>query len=191
MNTDEFVTKETLLEFERLNLMIGFSTSDHWYSKVILWFTNSKISHTFLAIDLFGARLIIGAEAWGLDWRTKARFEKDNTIKLVVKPIALPVEPSFAWLIRTYAGAAYDWGSAGATGVKSKFRIIWKYIAGWFKKWPKEDALMCEEVSTKLLQHAGFNSVEKVDASTTSAEALMQIILKSPEFEVVWKAKGL
>lgn len=181
-----------------LNLCIGFSTSNSWISKIIRWFTNSKISHCFVAVDLFGARLIIGAEAWGVDWRTKARFEEKNQIKVVLKPKALPIDNSFGWFVHEYAGASYDWGAAGATGIKAKLGRWWKLISHWFAKWPKDDALHCEEVPYKILEHAGYNIVQTLKVSTEapssdyiSAEQMMQACLKSPEFDVIWKDKTI
>lgn len=180
--------KEDISGYPDLNITIGFSTTNSWTSKLIRWFTNSKISHSFVAINLFGARIIIGAESYGLDWRTKARFEQKNSIKAVYKPIALPVQDSFAWFVREYAGAAYDWGAAGATGIRAKLGALWKYIKGWFTSLPSKDRLMCEEVPTRLLQHAGYTTVKDIDPELTSAEVLMQLCDRSSEFKLEWKA---
>ena len=171
-----------------LNLMIGFSSSHGWLSGMIRWFLKSRISHTFLSIDTFGARLTIGADEGGLNWCEVSRFKKTNQVMLVLRP-RQNIDTVFDWFVQKHAGAEYDWISAGIGGIRTRIKWMWYWFKHWLRKGVKKESLNCAEVTGLLLERAGYPFAVGLDTEITTAQELMFMCLRKENrdhFEIIW-----
>jgi len=172
----------------QLNLMIGFSSTHSWISRLIQWFLNSQISHTFVSVDVFNTRLIIGADEGGLNWEDVSRFKAKTQVRLVLRP-KKDLTGVFETFVQRYAGVEYDWISAGIGGIKTRLRWLWKIAKRKLLSWTKPDRMNCAEVTGHLLKSGQYDFMADANLESTSAQDLLHLCLQ-PEnvdnFEVLW-----
>lgn len=164
-----------------IDLYIGFSTSKSWISKMIRWFTKSKVSHVFISVRAFGTRLVIGADEGGLDWRTINKFEQSTKILYVFKPLRSNSAYAFEQFIEEYSGAEYDWIAAGNQGIKTRLKILWKIFGKWLSKKVKSNRLMCSEAVTRFLQQANYDATKGLNPEAVGHQDLLEIAINNPK----------
>lgn len=65
-----------------MKVRVGFSTTNGWYSRIIRWFINAQVSHTYIRIydDYLDAPLIIHADIPGVIVEHGDIFDRDNIV---------------------------------------------------------------------------------------------------------------
>lgn len=164
---------------KHLKLTFGFSTGNCWTSKLIRWVTRSKVSHAWIAFNFLGIRLFVGADETGLSFCSEWRFKRTNKVMAEFSR-AEDLTASLKWFINLYAGTEYDFGAAGATGIKDRFVKLWKRFGAWLrKKLSSGDKLICTEVLVRIFQHAELPEFTELDPETTDAQILLTRCMKS------------
>lgn len=154
-----------------MNVRIGFSTSDAWYSKVIRWFTKARCSHTFFLIDVGGHEVVLEEGMFGWSARARCLFERGNTVVELVEPhvsIEKGVLDSLDWL-----GQRYDY-----VGLVGMLPVM---LARWVGKklrnpLASSSAMFCSEAGARVLQDAGYPGAEKLDPPSTTPEDLLEFL---------------
>ena len=156
-----------------LNITICFTVGTGWSSKLIRWFTFSKISHAMVVFDdhSLGARLCLSADSNGFVLKP---FEKDkHSVRAEFKPVGPDLTESLRWLSDRYLNTKYDFWSAGMTGIKRRFKRLWKWIKNW--AWSKKNLhkVMCSESVIRMEGKAGYISIADLEPELTDAQVLM------------------
>lgn len=177
-----------------LHITVGSSSGNSLFSKIIKYWTKSKISHFWLAftIPIINERVVIGAEGHGVDWRTIEKFEKSNKIMLEFKPIGPNLNENLKWMIQTYSGAKYDYKGVGTAGIFIKFRLLFRKIGGWLlKNLSSKDKVFCSELIVRFLAHNNlYKAVEEHNPEITDAETLQkQCLIYDDEFRLIYNHK--
>lgn len=171
-----------------LNIMFGFSSTRSFVSRLIRWFLNSEISHTFVAVDAFNTRLIIGADEGGLNWEDVSRFKAKTQVRLVLRP-KKDLTGEFEAFVKRYAGVEYDWISAGIGGIKTRLKWLWRLAKKVLLSWTKPDRMNCAEVTGHLLQSGRYSFMADANLESTSAQDLLDLCLRPEnvdQFDVLW-----
>jgi hypothetical protein len=149
-----------------VKVLIGFSTSSWWVSRVIKFFTRAPVSHTFVVFDdMRDADHEIYEAAW-CGWRMTTRAKLTLGTTVIVKEITVDVDPVKALgICRAWLETPYSYlGLLGELPVQ---------IGLWLgQRWrnPARDAhhMYCSEAGTRLLQMLGFAAVTGLDAVSTN-----------------------
>lgn len=156
-----------------MKILVGFSTSDAWYSRIIRKFTRAKCSHTFILLEkaLLGEDLVLEEGTFGWSMRSRSDFEQGNTIVELVDPrhpVDLGVRRALAWL-----GQRYDY-----SGLLGMFFVMLARARGWRIKNPlaSPHANFCSEMNTRILQWSGYPGAHLLDPSTTTPEDLLEFL---------------
>lgn len=174
-----------------LHITVGSSSGNSLFSKLIKYWTKSKISHFWLAfnIPIINERVVIGAEGHGVDWRTLKKFEQSNKIMLEFKPIGKSLNDNLKWMIQTYSGAKYDYKGVGTAGIFIRFKLLFRKIGGWLlKNLSSRDKVFCSELIVRFLGHNNlYKAIEGYDPETTDAETLQkQCLIYTDEFKLIY-----
>jgi uncharacterized protein YycO len=152
-----------------MRVRIGFSTTKAWISRVIRWWTKSKVSHVFLVYfdDARGEDMVLDV-AWSGVRRVSLREfheEQNDVVALVEMPGELesPLRSAFAWL-----GRPYDW--------KTLVRF-WR-VARPFLKPSAGPAMICSEMVVRVLQQAGYPGALELDPKATTPHQLLQFLTR-------------
>lgn len=151
-----------------MSIRVGFSTSDGWVSRIIRWFTSSKVSHCFFVYyDIDWERdMVLEATSGGFRVVPYSIYEKNTLFLLTPKfPVADGFKKALDWL-----GSGYDY--AGLLGMS------WVEVGRWLKrKWrnpyrnPKE--MFCSEAVVRVLQAANYPGTESMDAQSVDPQMLL------------------
>lgn len=167
---------------ERVDVTIGFSTTNKVISRIIRWLTRGTVSHAWIAYNdmTLGLRMVMQAEAWGFEVRPWQRWTREN--RWVGEFRLLGGEQIVALQNRARdLGAKYDWVAG-----------LWVGVSSWFKRWlrsglsfrpsrtPKR--LMCSEAVVRFLREADCGCVKELDEELTSPAELYDIVRSSSEF---------
>jgi hypothetical protein len=154
-----------------LNVRIGFSTSDAWYSGIIRRFTRSPVSHTFLLVEVAGHSIVLEEGPDGFRARTIENFTRGNRIVTLITPLH-PVERGVEEAI-TWLGQRYDYfGVLGMAAV-----LVYR----WFGKKRRNPlassrSMFCSEANTRILQVSGYPGADKLDPESTSPADLLEFL---------------
>jgi len=172
-----------------LDVSIGFSTTNKWFSAVIRWITRGAVSHAWIAYNdhTLGLRMVLQAEAWCVELRPWQRWLKEN--KWVSEFRLINRNPLVALQNRAHdIGAKYDW-KAG----------FWTGLASWVKRWIKvrftfrpsrsPKRLMCSEVVVRFLKDLNVACVKELDEETTSPAELLDSVRCSMDFVPVRRVR--
>ena len=129
----------------------------------------------------------MGAESWGIDFRPWDRFLKETTIMAEFKPVGPNLDSSLQWFVSVYGGAKYDYGAVGATVIKYRLKLMWKWLGRWLRsKLTSPKKLMCSEVLIRILAHGKYEAVKTLDPETTDAQKLMAAYFEArKEFKLI------
>jgi hypothetical protein len=126
--------------------------------------------------------MVIGAEDHGFDWRPYHRFIKENKI-MGEFTANINLDDNLVWLINTYGGSEYDYGTVGVNAIMLKVRWLWKWIGGWLRRnFSKKYKLTCSELVARLLQNHNYPGLKGRDPELINAQQLLIICLKDTEF---------
>lgn len=173
------------------NVTIGFSTTRKWISAVIRWVTGSPVSHAWIAFDdpSIGLRMVLQAEAWGVELRPWDRWSKENVARaeLTVGYELAPIK--LVDLIKGALGARYDWKSAGLVGVA---RWVRRWVASRFSLRVSRTPgrLMCAEVVAVYLDMLGWKHAG-IDVELTSPIELYEMALTDPRLVLKWRHESM
>lgn len=141
-----------------MKLIVGFSTTSSWYSRLIRWFTESEVSHTYVRVydEFIGEWLIIHADMPGVIIETQQVFKAKN---LVIEEFEIE-DTNLRKSLRTnlrHLGKKYDW-----------FNILgWVWVIT-FKRWFKRKIenplsnpkrLVCVDFVSRVLNDAGVTTL--------------------------------
>ena len=154
-------------------LLIGFSTSKAWYSRVIRWCTKSKVSHTFLIASVYGRPMVFQEGVLGYSVRDLKGFKDDNQIVALVLP---------KWdLTKGFRKSLDQMGQPYAYfGVLGMFFVILGRHLGKHIKNPftSAHATFCSQRNTEVLQDSGYPDSKSLVADSTSPEDLLEFLKK-------------
>lgn len=163
----------------RLKVSIGFSTTTKIRSRIIRWFTRSKVSHAWVAFydDCLDTRVVLQAETWGYELRPWNRWKKENI--LIAEYLPLKDADGGIPKLATHLGSAYDWKAVFLTGLANLVKRWWR------KKTHDPRRLMCSESVLLFLSYCNFSTGCNLDPELTSPSTLMETIDASTEFEKI------
>lgn len=158
-----------------LTTRVGFSTSkSSWISKIIRWFTRSKVSHTFLIYydQDFSRDMVMEATEGGFRIVPFDQYTKGADYLRVFMPrqsIDYGVLIAVDWL-----GQHYDY--AGLIG------MMWVMLCRWFKRkvhnpLHSSGTMFCSTAVTMVLQAAKYINTEKFDPASTNPEDLEEFCI--------------
>ena len=156
-----------------MKVSIGFSASQDWLGKVIRWFTQSQVNHTFFLVEdlIPGVPMVMQASRGGFQLITYDRFCKGGKVIKLVTPkqdITAGVTQALQWL-----GEPYD--TVGLVG------MAWVEIGRRFKRTWKNflhsnSTMWCSEAGVYVLQSAKYPGADKLDPSVTSPQDLLTFL---------------
>lgn len=179
-----------------MDLLIVFSKGRGWLSDVITWHLKGPASHISWAVTMESIRFAVGSDQrGGLYFQTMDLFKGHNDLLMVVMPQA-SLDNYFRRFLIKHTGCDYDFWSAGASGVKHRYPLIWRLFGKEITDWADESKLMCAEAITEVLQYdpENFKSVSKLNPAVTSVTDLFNIMANpdhSDQFRVLWMADKL
>jgi len=156
------------------NVAIGFSTSNGIVSRVIRWFTKSKVSHAWVSFDskTLGLRLIMHATGGGYRLNHWEKWAAKN--KVVAQFVSREDFTDGVRLMARQLGKKYDLWSALFLGFK---RWVGKLFRNPVRN---KDRLHCSEAITLLLQTHGYAA--NIDPESSTPGDLYQYCLKEDAF---------
>jgi hypothetical protein len=133
-----------------MRLLVGFSTSSWWVSRVIRFFTRAPVSHTYLVFEGIPE---VGHEIYEAAWcgfRISTREKLTSGTTRIVKeiPVAADVTKAF-YICRSWLETPYDY--AGLFG--EAWVMLGKWLGKrWENPWAGAHHMFCSEAATRLLQ---------------------------------------
>lgn len=145
-----------------------FSSGRSPLSALIRWLTQSRVSHCSIGTTIAGTDVVIEATLFGVEMRTRSRWEPDHTIvqEFEVPPYlaegALPI-------YMQALGEGYDY-----SGLLGYLPIV---VARWVKRkirnvWASPSKVVCSELVVRGLQSQP--QFAKLDPETISPEDLLE-----------------
>lgn len=156
-----------------ITVRVGFSTSNHFVSRIIRWATKSKVSHTWLLISnsFLGVDMVMHATMGGFQMLSYDAFKKKHKV-VAILDLETPVDEGVKKAI-PLLGFGYDY-----TGLFGAGFVI---LGRWLKlKWknPFEDSskLFCSEIVTFVLRTGGLPGAENLYAAGSNPETLLELL---------------
>lgn len=150
-------------------IKIGFSTTDKVVSRIIRWFTNSQVSHTWVMFDVHGIPMVLEATFEGV---RLVPYESFATGHKVVATFDLPYSIEGVRPLLTYLGTSYDFGGL----VGSFFVQLGHFLKQkWHNPGNNRKALFCSEMIVDWLQMRGFPGAENLVSAETSPQDLFDL----------------
>jgi hypothetical protein len=156
-----------------LQLRIGFSTSNAWYSRVIRWFTKSRCSHTFFVANVEGVDLAFEEGAVGWSVRTFANLSAGDTVVALLKP-EHPVDAGF---LKSWDELGQPYGYCVLVGMLFVMtaRRLGKRIKNPFTS---AHSMICSERGVRVLQDSGYPGAGELDPASTTPEDLLEFVTR-------------
>jgi hypothetical protein len=149
---------------------VGFSTTTHWLSRLIRWFTGGAVSHAWILYwdEDFNCDCVLEFTEGGCRIKTFAGFKSQNQIVKVWTP-QCSIRLGFV-KVREWLEAGYDY--AGLLG------MIWVMIGRWLHRkwrnpWGSAQKAFCSEGVVRVLIWAGYPGAERFDPETTTPADLL------------------
>lgn len=122
-------------------------TGKGWLSKTIMWFTNSKVSHTALFISVWGNDYILDSQKDGTNLRPFDEWVKEYNYLYTVTSMNVSNEKVFATRVMKKCGVtSYDFE---LLVLRHPISIIWSKITGkeFVPKQKKDESkkMVCSE----------------------------------------------
>ncbi len=149
-------------------IRVGFSTTNERISRLIRWWTQSEVSHTFIVYydETLDAEMVLDV-AWSgyrvVPWST---FECDNQIVALIEP---PVDmlPGLRAVAR-WLGRPYDWKAFARFSRWA--RVFVRHPVSNYK------SLICTEVVIHALRISGYPGAEELEPKDTSPQQLFDFL---------------
>lgn len=155
-------------------ILVGFSTTNGFFSGLVRRFTKSKASHAFLAYEAMGIWWVLEADWNGIKTWPLSKFQKVN--KIVALLAIKEIKPENLHKTIDLIGDSYDYGTL--------FGSIFPLIGKWFKKkWhnpfnsPK--AMICSEVVVAALQECKFPGADSLISNDCTPEDVLEFLSKA------------
>jgi hypothetical protein len=157
-----------------VNVRIGFSTSNSWISRIIRWFTDSRVSHCFFVYydTDWGRDMVMEATSGGFRIVAYSIYEQSTLTLLRLKyPVESGLSDAVDWL-----GEAYDY--------EGLFGMAWVELGRWLKrKWANPlrsaNAMFCSEAVVRVLQASNYPNADTLDAQSTDPQMLLEFLSQS------------
>jgi hypothetical protein len=160
-----------------MNTRIGFSTqTNNIGSRVIRWFTKSRVSHAFLVYkdQEWGEDFVMEATDGGVKISALAKFSKHNDIIAIIEPKqSLEVgvkEAAINWL-----GNHFDY--EGILGMMIVYIGHWFRLT-WRNPFVSTTSAFCSEFVARVLQWSNYPGSEKLIPEDTAPEDLLEFLEK-------------
>jgi len=160
-----------------MSTRIGFSTSKtSWVSKIIRWFTNSTVSHTFIVYydDEWKRDMIMESEG-GMGG--SVRIVKFNPASTSIVKMFTPkhdIEVGMDKMVE-HLGEVYDY--------EGLFGMAWVELGRWLKRkwrnpWHSSKAMFCSEMVAQVLVDSAYPGAESFDPASIDPEMLLEFFEK-------------
>ena len=157
-----------------MKILIGFSTSRAWYSRIIRYLTGAKVSHTFLLLRgaLLGEDMVLEASMLGFTLRTFSAFKTAGNQIVSLRTPKVPLDGATLYALQ-WLDKFYDY--TGLLGMG------WVELGKHFKRqWSNPlhtpNALFCSESVAKILQLASYPGAEYLSPESTSPADLLEFL---------------
>lgn len=158
-------------------IKLGFSTTNKILSRLVRWFTKSKVSHCFVIFEWLGEEWVLESEWAGIQIVPMSSFMARQNI--IVETIELPdvtmedLKPALK-----DAGVPYDYSGL--------FGSIFPIIGHWFKMrwsnpWNNSKAMFCSEFIVKWFQEMGFEPANNLVPEDTTPDQLLKVLMEHLE----------
>lgn len=155
-------------------LIVGFSTSKAWYSRLIRWFTKSRCSHTFLLVKMLGELLVFqeGPLGWGA--KSFTQFKEENTVVDLI-----PVEGLEDGFKKTLPQLGMPYGYLPLLGM---FPVMVAKRLGWHMRNPLRGihTPFCSARNAQIIQDSPqcpfYERAKSLDPMSTSPEDLWEFL---------------
>jgi hypothetical protein len=162
-------------------ILVGFSTTNKFMSRVIRWITRGKASHSWVRYwdATLQQYMVLQAELRGYETIPWRRWLTKNLLVAAYAPREGLDLLEGVRFISQYLGVDYDLRSA-----------IWTGLKRWFKKRLRRPAsspstLMCSEAVCRMLQNGQVSCVADLNPELVSPKELMERLSKSSDFTQV------
>lgn len=163
-------------------IRVGFSTTNALSSRLIRFFTRSKVSHTWFSFrdETLDKTLVMHATRIGYNVETWKKFTSHNTL-VAMFGCDYDLRPGLQ-KVANWLGTKYDF--EGILG------FLWVLFLRWFnikRKNPFRDTkrLFCSEaviVGLKATEALEIPRVQKLDPETTDPEDLLELCASEDKF---------
>jgi hypothetical protein len=156
-----------------VNVTIGFTTSDWWVSRVIRWFTRSRVSHAALLLrgtDL--GDLVLEASAAGFRLSTVEALTRGTTRLVAEVTPASPVDGVLPQVLR-WLGEKYNYAGLFGESWVSLWRRFGKRARNPLRN---STSMFCSEACVYALQLAKYPGADGLDPQSTSPEDLLEFL---------------
>lgn len=158
-----------------MDIKVGFSTSTSLISRIVRFFTRSKISHTFLLLDkaFLGGDMVLQANPGGFVLLTYEAFQSSNEVLELVElshSILPGLQRSTGWL-----GKKYDY-----LAVLGLVPVLAGRAMG--RKWRNPfntKSVFCSEVIVHIMKASGYPGSESLDADSMTPQDLHDFLKKA------------
>jgi len=155
-------------------MIIGFSTSKSILSRLIRWITKSKVSHTYLRLNIKGHDMVLHSNQHGVNFDQWEDFKANFEIVAEFELNIANEQESNAW---NYAIAQLDkpYDFLAITG------FLWVLLNKRIKRkvsnpFPNRSAYFCSELVIESLKAADFERANELDRELTSPEDLIKFL---------------
>lgn len=150
-------------------MIVGFSKSKNILSRLIRWVTNSRVSHTFLRLEVKGQDMVLHSNQWGVNFD---QWEDFSGHSIVVDQFNLTMENE---------GSAWDYAISKLDRPYDFLAIAgfaWVLLNKRFGRktsnpFPNRSAYFCSELVIEALKAADFPGAKDLDRELTSPEDLI------------------
>lgn len=160
-----------------MQLRVGFSTTEHWLSRVIRFFTKSSVSHCWLAYydDELDVDFVLEASEFGFRMIPMEVFRKHNLVKEIVNTgrfLGPAGKTLFSWL-----GHRYDF--TGLAGMS--WTMVWRRL-GFRARNPgnSKATLFCSEAVAAILRLSAYPGSETLVPDQTSPQDVYDFLKARP-----------
>jgi hypothetical protein len=164
-------------------MIIGFSSTDMIFSRIIKWVTRSKASHSYVLILVEGELVVIHSNQHGVNCDYYERFKRT---KQIVAEYQLLISEDKEQLAAATALKLLD----KPYDFLSVFGFAWVLINRFFGRkvknpFPNRSAYQCSEFVLEVLKSAGLEGIENLDRELVSPEDLIEFLNKCSEAKEV------
>lgn len=157
-----------------MNIVVGFSTSRAWYSRLIRWFTKSKCSHTFLLVKMLDELLVFQEGPLGYGAKSFEDFKTQNQVVDLVHVAGL--EDGFK---KSLPDLGTPYGYLPLLGM---FPVMIARRLGWHMKNPLRGihTPFCSARNAQIIKDSPknpfFERAQDLDPMSTSPEDLLEFL---------------
>jgi len=162
----------------RPSLTLLFTSSNHWWSRVIQFFSKSRCSHVMVGLDLWGTPAVLEADVGGVQFLPRSRFFGKGD-QMLVAEFAIRPEVHLRAAIEEL-GDRYDYVGLLGYALVMIARRLGRKIKNPLAS-PK--AMVCSEFALALNRDGTIPAWVGLDPEATSPGDLLAICEHSASFE--------